>query len=386
MNTFKFVGKIRRIEEKGDRKYIDTATFDSGWTIERAKFIVSYDGNDQFIDVSGGKFRDNSKNMVKTVFARTSEEGKDEPVDVAWEDRFNSEIIDKVAKYRLYTIDLSSDQTREKLVSEGKVEDAQALAKQKYIYLTPYDFTIKIAELLRTNGFGDKDYVITGSVEYSYSYSKKTQSWGYYRSFVPTAIRLAGDDEKRGMFGRLDFYYLSDDFAGPKDDDGVQTINGYLRFYERMSKKNYFVPAGLQLEPENASFIRVFDMNYFDDAEVLVVGVTVEFFRGTTKTPIKDVELSEKNQLLIKLGVRTKEDIIAELSGTAYGDTVERVYMKGLSRGYAEGPKETDSTAAELVEQPSGTRATLNNGKTTAEKKANREKAINLWDDEDDEI
>ena len=387
MNTFKFVGKIKKLEEKNDRRYIETVSFDSGWMMERAKFLVVNGGNEQFVDVSGGKYRDNTKNTVYTLFETKKEDESTEyeSVEIDWNKRFDQEVIEKVPRYKKYVIDLASDRIREDLIANGKEGEAAALAEQKYVYITPYDFTLKIGELLKENVFGNENYVVSGTVEYSYSYSKKTNQWGYYRSFVPNYIRKASSDEKPGMYGKLDFYYLQEDYMGPLSEDNVRTINGYLQFYERMSKKNYFVPSGVQIKPENDMFTQVFDMNYFDDAEVLVVGVSVEFYRGTVKTEIKEVELSEKNQLLIKLGARTKEDIIAELSGVAYGDTVERVYMTGISRGYAEGPKSANVTASALVEQPSGGRETLSSKvNKNGTKNINRSKIVDLFSDDEE--
>ena len=117
MNTFKFIGQIKMLENKKDRKFIETVDFDSGWTIERVKFRMICGDSSEFVDLSGGKFKDDAKNTVYTLF-RKSATGTNKEVEkaqVAWKDRFNADIIEKVPGYKRYTIDLSSDKIRKAL-------------------------------------------------------------------------------------------------------------------------------------------------------------------------------------------------------------------------------------------------------------------------------
>ena len=149
MNTFRFVGKIKKIEDKKDKKFIETISFEkSGWELTKIKFRLATDESSEFVEINGGKFKDDSKNTVYTQFIKEGAESKRETenAQVKWGERFNSSIVDKVPDFKKYTIDLSSDKIREALIKEGKNDEAAALASQKYSYISVYDFTKKCLE------------------------------------------------------------------------------------------------------------------------------------------------------------------------------------------------------------------------------------------------
>ena len=166
MNTFKFIGQIKMLENKKDRKFIETVDFDSGWTIERVKFRMICGDSSEFVDLSGGKFKDDAKNTVYTLF-RKSATGTNKEVEkaqVAWKDRFNADIIEKVPGYKRYTIDLSSDKIRKALEEKiGKEKDGEVRAKleeelsnvlkAKYSYIAQYDFVVLTGQVLVEDGF-----------------------------------------------------------------------------------------------------------------------------------------------------------------------------------------------------------------------------------------
>ena len=206
MNTFRFVGKIKKIEDKKDKKFIETLSFEkSGWELTKVKFRLVTDESAEFVDVSGGKFKDDNKNTVYTAFTKEGSTNKreTETAQVKWNERFDPAVVEKVPDFKRYTVDLSSDKIREALVKEGKNAEASELAAKKYSYISNYDFVKKVEELITTGAFGDENYVITGSVEYTFSVTKQA----YYKNFVATNIYKASAEEATGHFGKLDFYY-----------------------------------------------------------------------------------------------------------------------------------------------------------------------------------
>ena len=210
MNTFKFIGQIKKIEDKKnddkDRKAIGSMTFDSGWILERAKFRVQCGDSAMFVDASGGKYKDDSKNTVYTSFTKvTPDKGNTfENAQVKWNERFNPE-IEKVPNFKKYTIDLASDKYRKKLEEEGKKMELAAALEQKYVYISSYDFTLKLGELLNQGAFGDDIYVVTGRVEYNFSL--KDGEGKYYRTFSVDNIYKASEEDAVGAFGKIDLYY-----------------------------------------------------------------------------------------------------------------------------------------------------------------------------------
>lgn len=383
MNTFKFVGKIKKIEDKKDKKFIETVTFDSGWMIERVKFRVDCGECSGFVDLSGGKFKDDSKNVIYTqqIKAGATNKRDVENVQIAWADRFDPAIIEKIPNYRRYTVDLASDKIREALVDAKKEDEAAELSKQKHSYISTYDFAKKVEEILLADGFGEDNYVVTGTIEYSYS-NKKDDGGKYFRSFVPTNIYKASDKDTPGLFGKIDFYYDRDNAVGEEMEDGNTPISGYMQFYERMSKQNYYVETGLILKKDNPiknglinTLTKLGDM----ESPISVVGVNVTFFEGTPKTEINIEDLSDEQKQMLEWGVKTMDDIRAEMGNAVYGDRVSYIYLDGLSRGYANGPQATEVDMETLQAKPTGERTTKNT--TTTKTSA---KKFDLFSDEDD--
>ena len=379
MNTFRFVGKIKKIEDKKDKKFIETISFEkSGWELTKIKFRLATDESSEFVEINGGKFKDDSKNTVYTQFIKEGAESKRETenAQVKWGERFNSSIVDKVPDFKKYTIDLSSDKIREALIKEGKNDEAAALASQKYSYISVYDFTKKFEELLTGGAFGDDNYVITGTIEYTYSVTKMA----YYKSFVATNIYKAPTDESTGHFGKLDFYYNKDEVVGEANDNGDVPLGGHIQFYDRMSKKYYFAPTTLTLKNDNEKkdgLVKMFQKMGEDDAEILAIGLNVKFFSGSPKVDIKDEDLTDKQRELLEFGLKTKEEIIADMGGQAYGERANLIYVEKLSRGYANGPQKTDITAEQVEEVPTGEKA---DGK----KATISQKKIDLFSDDDE--
>lgn len=380
MNTFRFVGKIKKVEDKKDKKFIETLTFEkSGWELTRIKFRLNTEDAGEWLEISGGKFKDDSKNTVYTQFVKEGSTNKRdvENAQVKWAERFDPAVVEKVPDFRKYTIDLASDKIREALIKEGKNEEASALAEKKYVYISTYDFAKKFEELLTSGAFGEENYVITGTIEYSYSPTKNT----YYRNFVPTNIYKASADEAVGCFGKLDFYYNKETVVGEATESGDIPLTGNIQFYDKMSKKYYFAETVLLIRNEMQNkdgLVKMFQKMGDADAEILVIGLNVKFFSGSPKTEINVDELSDDQKQLIEWGVKTMEDIIADMGGQAYGDKVSVIYVEKLSRGYANGPQKTDITLGQLSEKPTGEKV---DGTTT---KTASKKQLDLFSDDDE--
>lgn len=378
MNTFKFVGQIKKIEEKNDRKFIETKVLPSGWTLERVKFRMVCGDTSEFVETTGGKWPSDDKNLIYTYFVKKGNENEKggEKAQVKWSDRFNPDIVDQVPSYKKYVVDLASDKVRRQLVKEGKQEEADALAAQKHVYISNYDFTLKVAELLNAKAFGDKTYVVTGDIEYNYAINKKGEGV-YYRSFVPNNIYLATENDVPGTMGMLDFYYNKEEYLGDALENGDIPVEGYVRYYDSMAKGNYFAPTTIFLKnghEKTRGLKRVLDME--TDENIATLGAAVEFYSGSPKTDIKYEDLTKVEQDLIDWGVKTLEETISEKGGAVYEDRITRVYLVGTGKGDKAVPKGTDFTVEQLEEKPD-----KDKGKTSEKK---TKKTIDLFDDDDE--
>lgn len=353
MNTFKFVGKIKKLEEKNNRKFIETVEFPSGWMLERVKFRVICGDCSEIVELGGGKWQDDSRNKVLTYFSNG--DAKSQKAEVAWKDRFDPAVIDKIPHYKRYTVDLSSNKIREDLQEQGRVEEVMQLAQQKYTFITDYDFAIKVEELLKTGAFGDDNYVISGNVEYEYS--NKNDQGTYYRKFKPTSIYKASDSDQVGCFGKIDLYYVKDEVVGETLENGDIPVTGYTQFYDRMSKENFYAPINLRIKPTNekkSGFVSMLTQMGDDEADVLVLGTSIEYYNGSEKTAITENDFTDEQKQLISWGLVSKEEVIKEMGGNAYGERVNYIYLLDLVRGYTKGPQSTDVSAERLTMRPDG--------------------------------
>lgn len=384
MNTFKFVGQIKKLDEKNDRKYIETKKLDSGWIIKRVKFRMNCGETSQFVDVSGGKWDDESKNVVYTYMTKegTTNDKSVEKAQVAWNDRFKADIIERVPHYRRYTIDLASDKLRKKLTEEGKTEEATALADKKYVYISVYDFVSKVEELLTSGAFGDKNYVVTGTVECNYTFNKQGEATHYF-SFVPTNIYLASENDEPSSVGKIDFYYNPDNYLGYVNDKGDIPVSGYMQYYDSMAKGSYFAPRTLFLKNgyeknEGLKNLLSKQSDATDGAEVVVLGLDVEYYNGSPKVDITIDDLQKDDKDLIEWGLKTFEDIKKEKGDKVYEDRVSCIYIQNIARGYS-APQNPDITLAKLEERPVGKK-----DKNGAVKKAPAKPVVDLFADDDE--
>lgn len=390
MNSFKFIGQIKKLEDKKDRKFIETVSFDSGWLIERVKFRVNCGDSSEFVDLSGGKFKDDSKNTVYTLFKKGTSDKEVEKAQVEWNKRFDADVLDKVPSYKKYIVDLSSDKIRRDLkdkIEKEKDDSVRAelektleeALKVKYVYISQYDFAVKVGELLKAGAFKDGNYVVTGTVEYNYSI-KDSDEGKYYRSFVPTNIYRASESDEPSATGRIDVYYLKDDVIMETCENGDVPVSGFLQFYERMSQENYYVPMAIYMrgtDEKTEGYKKVFGID--KEGDVLTLGVNVEYFDGSEKEEITLENLDDESKQLIEWGVKTFEEIKADMGGGSYGDTISKIYMTGIARGW-KGPIASDVEVDRLYAKPDGKKKDKKKADTATKKK------FDLFEDDEDEI
>lgn len=389
MNSFKFIGQIKVLKDTKDKKYIETVNFDSGWMIERVKFRMACGDSAEFIDLSGGKFKDDSKNTVYTLFKKSGSEKEVEKTQVEWGKRFDADVLDKVPSYKKYIVDLSSDKIRKDLKEKiEKEKDGNARAelekaldeaiKSKFAYISQYDFAIKVGELLKAGAFDNGNFIVSGTVEYNYSI-KDSDEGKYYRSFVPTNIYRATDSDEPSATGRIDLYYLKDEVIMEECENGDVPVSGFLQFYERMSQENFYVPMAVYMrgsDEKTEGLKKVFGID--KEGDVLTLGINVEYFDGSPKEEITLESLDDESKQLIEWGVKTFEEIKADMGGGSYGDTVSKIYMTGIARGW-KAPISSDVEVDKLYAKPDGKK------KDKKKTETNTKKKFDLFNDEDDD-
>lgn len=370
-NSFSFTGKISPIKETDTLKGYREQEFDSGWVMRTLVFSVT-SGNDRHtLTVKGGRWKDEDRTVIKTM----SESGHDdkgnvikgEKMDVAFADRFDPDIVSKVASFRKTILDLDSDTRRrvlKKIVDDGSAtetelnnagisdvseakEEYKASLRKKFEFISEWDYCEKLNKLLTSKKYENAMFKITGNVEYDYNPSKNI----FYRSFVPNRIRIVTDDEVTSE-GIVDFYFTKD--AVDKEmasETGKYVVNGYTRSYIGSMKKEIGVPLVLNIVPgDNEKLAEGLcrKLTCDDDDTYRHIGLKVKYINGAQRMAITYDMLNDEQKESIDFGLCTLEDIQRELGGSVYGEREQYVKVVGLASGSTSGAEDSVYTAKDF--------------------------------------
>ena len=344
-NSFKFRGKIRKLKENG---YTEQ-TYDSGWMTRKLKFTMVCGDNSHFFECSGGKWKDDSKNMVYT-FSKATETEKGKNIQVAWADRLKKDEVDKVAAFKKYIIDTELFTVRKEIRDSG---DEAALAesmKKHHEFLAQWDFVETLNKLASSEKAKDMIFEISGNIEYSYNAEKNK----YYMSYVPTRVYRVADDAKQISEATMDVFYTADSLDDSMvDETGNILVNAYTQYYERNVKKNVFAPVSLVIKSDNPKaegFKKIFAKA--QDDQVRKTSLAIECVNGAQRVEITMEMLSDEQKELIEYNIMTFEDIKRDMGGEAYGDKIVENRIVGLAKGSTKGSEETVFTTADVCKKP----------------------------------
>lgn len=362
MASFVFTGKLRKLKENG----YSEDEFSGGLIKKRVQFQMICGDDTQWLDVSAFVWKDENKNKIMTYKHVTN--GKDEKLEVAWDDRFNPAIIESVAGYRRWVVDTDTKEHRDELKAAGQMEELESSLRKKKEFLHPADFVEYLNKVLNNEKSKDMVFKVTGSVEWSYSNNKDQ----YYRSFVPQKIIRVTDDAEQSCVGSMKVYFASgaaDDTMA--DETGDTLYNAYVQYYNTSIKANSFAPIGLVMnkDEKKAKGIKLL-FNKADGDEVKELGLTVKFINGAKRVAITEDMLTDEQRELLEAELITMKDIELENGGnTVFGDRVTETRITGLMIGYSKGVQPTVFTADDLTKKP-----------------VKEEVSVDIFSDDDDEI
>ena len=339
-NTFQFTGKISRRKENA---FVEK-TFDSGWVINELNLMITCGDNTQFLRASGGMWDEKhaSKNTVMTY--KHNENGKDEAITVAWNDRNNPEIMSTIANYRTYTVDTEIAQDRKSIEESGDETAIEASKKKHKLFITAIDFVKWLDKV--TSNEKTKDWVwrVTGEVEYSYSQGR------WYRNFVPRRVYHVDSATEQQCIGTMKTFF-AEDCVDENDDNFI--FNVYSQYYDNQYKKNCFTFTPLVISkkhPKATGFKKLYSKSEGD--EVRELGVNVSYINGAQRVEITEDHLTDEQKELLEMGMIDMDDIRRELGNTVYGDKKTETRVVGIARGYTSGSKETAYEKFDLTKEP----------------------------------
>lgn len=273
---------------------------------------------------------DSQQKVIKTM------DTDNEKLDVDWDDRFDEDIISKVASYRKYIVDLGDDHG-------GRQE-----------FITAYDMIEHLREYLPDY---DGRVVVTGQFTRDW-YAKKKM---YFSKFRVQNVFAAPEERKNRLLLTMDLFYnkasLDDsDF----DESKKMTLDCYIEQYINKDEGRKYVPiqvvfSGAKYDLENEKHKKLFDykMKYIKVKNKNMVHIPWEIvlLRGAEEAEFDESMLTDSQLEQVELGIKTVDDFRPK--GNVYGDRIDefRLFEPKLEGDYADGVLECDDTADEFEEK-----------------------------------
>lgn len=313
--TFEFVGKLKKIEKETEKfKAFDEKRYDSGWTNQTFKFNAVNGNNSHVMQIRAGFWSkvDGSVDESKMkIYTQSKAEGgaKSQQMEVAFVDRTNPDILSRVAYFRKFGINLNKPG-----------EDKNPANDHEYLF--EGDFMTALRKLMDNPNFTDRRVHMRGSMDIQYNDSTGV----FYRTFVPSRIRFASDDEKDMMRLSLDLVYGSD--AIDEGDDGVIRVNCYHRYYDANYRKDSCkgqatCPIQFVVRDKNIlDLVRRRFTNFPDECSFAKTDTMLDIINGTEMVSLTYDDLSDEAKGNIDFGLSTLEDEIRLAGGTVFGDRV----------------------------------------------------------------
>lgn len=324
-NTFTFIGKLNLGKETEKFSPIKQIKNGKGWVGTRLNFSLFNNTGYHNLECFHG-FYENGTSTIYCLGKDKGADGKLPKMQVAWKDRFNQEIIDKVAGFNKYVLEL------------GDV---------KKEFLSGVDFLAELIDVLKNEAYKDAKFQIDGSVEYT--------RWNgtVYRKFIPKTVKMVTNETPDESTVRLDFYYTQD--AIEEITEGKFVVSGFTRQYSSTLKAEEPFAEQVVIDTTKATTekqLKAFQLikNRFlvNDETFMKLGVKTVMLNGREKVDITMDDLTDEEKELIEFGLATFEEIAREYGGTMNGDKVSEMKVVGFNYGFNKGAQETTLTAEDF--------------------------------------
>lgn len=323
--TFEFVGKLKKIEKDTEKlKAFDEKKGEKqgdSYTFQKFRFKAVNGNNSHIMEVNDVFFYTNSDGSVDAnkmkIYARSKTDGgaKSQQLEVAFADRTNPEVLAKIAYFSKFGINLNKP---------GEEKNAS----NDHEYLFKGDFMNALRKLMDNPNFTSRRVHIKGTMDIRYDESTGI----FYRTFAPSRVWFANDDEPDMMKLSIDLIYG----PGAVEEDGdILRVNCYHRYYDKNYRKDSCkgqATCPIQFVVRDKQYfdsVRRRFSNFPDECTFAKLDATLDVINGTEMVPIRYEDLSEDARENIDFGFTTLEYEIREAGGTVYGDRVTELRFRG---------------------------------------------------------
>lgn len=375
-NMFEIIGKLSISKETEKFKPYEYQIFPSGWAKARLLFNIQSAENRHMV-TSEGMFKEDGTGKIYTFTKgetnpTTHERTKGENIQIPWKDRNKPEIIEQIAEFKKYVVDLEQYGRRYKLenaiakLQEGTLTDeelkeinldAEELQqelelskKRRKEFLSEYDFTEYLYKIISSDKLKDKVFKVSGNIVY------KEYNGKIYKSLVPSRLYLVPSDTEQTSTGQITVFYNKESLdAGSYEATKKYYINGFVREYDGQRKETIAIPIQLVLDDNNedekaSKTVKVLKRQFeVDDDSWKEFGVKVRLLDGAQKVEITEDMLTEFQKEMLELEAITMDEIRREIGGDVYGDKVQEIVITNVSRGFTKGRKDTVFVDSDFV-------------------------------------
>ena len=328
-NSFTFIGKIVPIKDTDSFKGYTETVYDSKWMSQKLRFNVVAGDNRHLVEINAGRWQDEKKNSVVYTYSKAKDGKPSESIQIPWSKRNDPSEIEKVAGYKVFTVDTDTYSNRKALKDAEDAEGLAASEKKRKHFLAGTDFIDWTRKVVNSDKIKDMMFKVQGSIEYSYS--EKTGK--YYSTYEVNKIYRAEDDAEPKSEANIHFYFtenfMNKDFV---TSDGKAILSGYTQFRDSRTKGDWFCPIDLAMRESNTEVVEGIEeiLSDFGDNEVCKVLLSCNVIDGAQKADIQITDLDEKTQKAIKLGLMDAKQAIKNAGGQMYGPKIQEVRFNSI--------------------------------------------------------
>lgn len=352
-NNFSFVGYLRPIKDSETRKGFEIKNYDSGWMSEKLRFRVVSGDNTHFVEINQGRWKDENKNVIYG-FSKSENGKKGESFQVPWAKRNDPEMIEKMAGWKVFTVDLETFNHRKELEEAGETEALEAANKKRKHFLAGTEFCEYVNKVVNSEKTADMKFRVNGTVTYSYS----EKSDRYYSNYEVNKIYRVDDNAEVSDEMNIDFYFSEDAFDDTDyAETGKAVVSGYTQYYNSSVKRNCFAPIDLVIRfgtDENGMETMAYWKDIFtefEDDSVRHAVLKCDEINGAQRIQVTYDDLSDKTKRAIKVGAKKLEDALREAGGTVFGDKIQEIRLIEFGRGFSDA-ETTNYEVEDLIKKP----------------------------------
>lgn len=345
--TFTMVGKIVPIKDTEKFKGYEEMVFTSKWMTQRLRWNFICGDDRHLLEINAGRWQDDAKNDTIYTMSRATATEKSKKIQIPWDKRNDPDTIEKVAGYKVFTVDTDTKEHRAELKESGDEQAyADSVKKEKH-FLAASDFCNWAKKVVYSEKVKDMVFRIQGNIVHAYN----PKNGQYYQSYEVTKIYRVNEETEPYSNVNIDFFYANDFMDKESlEETGKAIMSGFTPFYDSNTKKNWFAPISIVMRDGKEQVEATEDlMNEFkDDCEICRSIISCKALDGAQKVDVKLTDLSEKIQRAVAAGVMDEKTAIRNAGGKAYGDKVtEFRFEKNVKVG-----EPTAYTLDNCVEKP----------------------------------